>query len=83
MSDIETAQQRFDRLYITSTEICIDLGVARPSIMQARKRGLLPDPIFVNDGTICIWERDAVKPKLDAWRLMLDVRRSNSGAHTE
>lgn len=75
----ETTQERFDRLYITSSEICRDLGVTRPSILQARRRNLLPEPITLH-GCLYIWERAAVAPYVDAWRIILNARRSNTPA---
>jgi predicted DNA-binding transcriptional regulator AlpA len=67
MTNTETAQQRFDRTYITSTEICGRIGCRRVSLMQARKRGMLPDEIHVNDGQLVVWERAAIEPWLQAW----------------
>lgn len=75
MSENNSAQERFDELYITSSEIGKVLNVSRPTIMSARKRGLLPDPIIVAN-QIFIWERESVKENIEAWRLMLKVRRS-------
>lgn len=76
----ETAQQRFDRLYISSTEICRDMGVTRPTVMQARRRGLLPDPVSLGPSVTCYWERETVRPYLNAWKLILDVRRNRPEA---
>lgn len=73
----ETAQERFNRLYITSSEICRVLGVTRPAVMQARRRKLLPDAVAVNGTGLYIWERHTAQPYIDAWRLMLNVRRNN------
>lgn len=70
-----TAQQEFDSAYITSSEICRELGITRATIVQGRDRGLLPDPVVVNDGQLVIWKRDAVRPYLDAWKLNLRARR--------
>jgi hypothetical protein len=50
------------------------MGVTRTTILSARRTGKLPDPIDVQ-GKIFIWERDKVKPYLDAWKIVLDVRR--------
>lgn len=72
----ETPQQRFDRMYITSAEICRDLRVTRPTVLQARRRGLLPDPIAVCGAAIYVWERPHVAPFLNAWKTILDVRRT-------
>jgi predicted DNA-binding transcriptional regulator AlpA len=69
-----TAQERFDERYITSAEICRELGVNRTTVLAAKKKGLLPDAVMVGD-VLCIWERAAVRPNIDAWKRMLDVRR--------
>lgn len=78
MDKIETAQQRFDRMYITSAEICKVMGVNRTTVLAAKKRGMLPDPILVNDQLVCLWEREAVKPYIDAWKLLFATRRSGN-----
>ena len=72
---VKTAQQEFDEVYITSSEIVQELGVCRATLVNARRRGLLPDPIVVNGAQIFVWKRDVVRPYLDAWRLMLQARR--------
>jgi hypothetical protein len=71
----KTAQQEFDEIYITSSEIGRELDVCRATLVSARRRGLLPDPIFVNGAQIFIWKRDIVRPYLDAWKLILQARR--------
>lgn len=76
MTEVEkTAQQEFDEIYITSSEIGQELGVCRATLVNARRRGLLPDPIIVNGAQIFIWKRHHVRPYIDAWRLMLQARR--------
>lgn len=69
------AQARFDQMYISSTEITTELGVSRVAVLQARRRGLLPEPVVVNQTQIYLWERATVKPFLDAWRINLASRR--------
>lgn len=69
-----TGQEEFDTIYITSSEICKALRVTRAAVVNARKRGLLPDPIVVND-QILIWKRNRVKPYLEAWDISLQSRR--------
>lgn len=71
------AQDRFDKQYITSSEIMGELEISRSSILAARRTGRLPDAIFIH-GQIYIWERDKIRPYLDAWKVVLNVRR---GAH--
>lgn len=74
----ETAQQRFERNYITASQIYRSHGVTRAGLMGARRRGLLPDAVLV-DGGMCIWERTPqVLEALAAWKLMLDVRRNGA-----
>lgn len=76
MSDVvKTAQEEFDEIYITSSEIGKSLGVCRATIVQARKRGLLPDPVIVNGAQIYIWKRQIVEPFLNAWKVSLAARR--------
>lgn len=70
-----TPQETFDKHYITSTEIQRELGVERSTILNARKRGMLPDPIIVMGVRAFIWEREKVKPYLKAWELSLKSRR--------
>lgn len=70
-----SAQEKFDNTYISSSEICRELGVTRATIVNARRRGLLPDPVIVNDIQLYLWERETVQPYLNAWSLMLKSRR--------
>jgi len=70
----QTAQEAFDKKYITSSEIMATLGVTRTAIFNARNTGKLPNPIDVQ-GQLFIWERDTVTPYLKAWKIVLDVRR--------
>jgi hypothetical protein len=73
-----TAQERFDALYISSLEIGERLGVSRPAVMHARRRGVLPEPVCVNDGQIYIWERKEVEPYLKAWETSVKLRRGET-----
>ncbi len=76
----QTAQQEFDEIYITSSEICRELKITRATIVQGRRRGLLPDPIVVNGAQIQIWKREAVRPFLNAWNINLQARRGELNA---
>lgn len=71
----KAAQDRFDEMYITSTEIGTLVNVSRPTVMRARIRGLLPGAISVGDNVTYIWERKTLKPYLDAWSHSLAARR--------
>lgn len=75
-----TAQEEFDAKYISSTEICRDLGVTRASIVNARHRGVLPAPVHVRrangDPHIMLWERVVATPYIIAWKEMLEAGRA-------
>lgn len=81
MTTPEPAQARFDRAYISSGEICRRMGVSRATVLQARRRGLLPDPIAIDNANVYVWERATVEPYLSAWALLLGVRRNNATQH--
>jgi predicted DNA-binding transcriptional regulator AlpA len=70
-----SAQEEFDRTYITAREICEKLQITRTGIVYGRQRGMLPEPIRVNGGQLLIWKREAVDPFLEAWQLNLRARR--------
>lgn len=63
-----TAQQRFDTMYISSAEICTELSIGRTSVLNARRKLVLPDPVLVNNGLVWLWEREKVRPILDEWK---------------
>lgn len=75
-----SAQDEFDSIYIASSEICRELGITRATIVQGRRRGLLPDPIQINGAQIMVWKRDVVKPFIDAWKISLRARRGELAA---
>lgn len=68
-------QQQFDSTYVTSTEIARDLSVSRAALCQAVSRGLLPNPITINNGQVTLFNRENVKPYVNAWRIVLTARR--------
>lgn len=75
-----TAQEEFDAKYISSTEICRDLDVTRASIVNARARGALPEPVQVKrangDPHIMLWLREEAAPFIESWRLELEAGRA-------
>ncbi len=71
----ETSQQRFDRLYISGTEICTRLQINRTSLSYARARGYLPDPVEINNNQITLWERNVIEPYLCKWESELSQRK--------
>ena len=70
------AQQRFDQHYMTSSEVAQEVGVNRTTVLQARRKGYLPEPIVVNDGQVILFERHVVRPFIDAWKVLLTARRA-------
>jgi hypothetical protein len=72
---MDDAQKEFDRAYITSSEICKSLRISRASLVLARRRGAIPQPILVNDSQIHIWRRKDIQGVLDSWQLDLQIRR--------
>jgi hypothetical protein len=75
-----SAQLEFDTKYVSSTELCRDLGVTRASIVNRRRVGGLPDPVVINrpDGSphVVLWVRSAIAPHLERWRAELAERRT-------
>lgn len=73
------AQRDFDAKYVSSTELCRDLGVTRSTIVNARRRGVLPPPVQISrpDGSphVMLWLREVVAPHLEKWRAELAERR--------
>ncbi|MDH5573327.1 MAG: hypothetical protein OEY89_16310 [Gammaproteobacteria bacterium] len=68
----KTIQSIFDRDYITSSEICETMGVARSSIVYARRVKILPEPIKVKGTRAFLWHRKTTELYLNAWRMQLD-----------
>lgn len=75
VNEAHEAQKRFDEMYISSSEIADELEVSRASVLQARRSGMLPAPIIVHAIQLYIWERAAVRPYIDAWKLNIQRRR--------
>lgn len=71
------AQRAFDEWFISSSEIMKTLNVSRTTILSARRTGKLPGAIDIQ-GKIFIWDRDRIKPYLDAWKIVLDARRGTA-----
>jgi predicted DNA-binding transcriptional regulator AlpA len=70
-------QNVFDKVYISSKEMCDRLNVARSSLMHAYRRGTIPYPIQVNEGLVMLWVRETVEPFLVAWEHSLAEKRGN------
>lgn len=69
------AQERFDKTYISATEVSVEMQVSRATVLRAKERGELPDPIIVGDHYVCIWEREKLRPYLEAWKQRLAARK--------
>ena len=65
------AQEQFDSIYVTSSEIAKSLNITRSAMCQAIARGALPSPIKVNGGQITLYVRKEVEPFLAAWKLVV------------
>lgn len=67
-----SAQNEFDKKYISSTEVCQELRVHRTTVLLALRTGRLPDAIVLRrpNGTpqILLWERDVLAPVLADWK---------------
>lgn len=70
-----SGQQEFDEVYISSGEIRAMLGICRAMIVQAKNRGILPEPITVNGSQLQLWKRKEVMPQVEAWKIQLQARR--------
>ena len=67
-----SAQLEFDNKYISSTEICQQLGIHRTTVLLGIRTGKLPTPITINrpngDPLILLWERAIAAPILADWQ---------------
>jgi len=61
-----TAQEIFDSKYVTSSDIARRLCVTRSAVIQARQKGKLPDPIFIENHLV-IWERATIEVHILQW----------------
>ena len=68
---VVSAQEEFDKKYISSTEVCQQVGVHRTTVLLAVKTQRLPEPIVLRrpngDPQIMLWPRDTVAPLLADW----------------
>lgn len=66
-----SAQEEFDRKYISSTEICQQMRIHRTTVLLAVKTDRLPAPIVIKrpngDPHIMLWERATIQPHLTDW----------------
>ena len=70
-----TPTERFNKFYITSSEIGKFLNIPRATIVSGKKTGKLPDPIEIEVINLTIWERHSVMPHVLEWQKTLNKRR--------
>lgn len=74
-----TAQAEFDAKYITSLEVCRELGITRAVLRPAIDRGTMPAPVEIPRPSgqihVLLWVRDEARPYIDRWRQELATRR--------
>lgn len=73
-------QEHFDNTFISSTEICQRLGVARSTLFHGARAGKLPEGITIrraNGGAhIMLWERHKAEPMLEQWAVSIAARKA-------
>lgn len=73
-------QEHFDRTFISSTEICQRLGVARSTVFNGARAGKLPEGIIIRRANgsahIMLWERHKAEPMLEQWAIAIASRKS-------
>lgn len=66
-----SAQDEFDKKYISSTEVCQTLGIHRTTVLHATRSGKLPDPVVLRrpngQPQILLWCRETITPILTDW----------------
>lgn len=74
-SPAPTAQQRFERLYITASQIAECLGVTQVAVYKAHECGKLPGSVRITVRGQLVWERTVVEPHIELWRKALEAKR--------
>lgn len=73
-------QEHFDKTFISSTEICQRLGVARSTLFNGARAGKLPEAIIIprasGEGAhIMLWERHTAEPMMEEWAKAIQSRK--------
>ena len=72
-------QDYFDATYISSTEICQQLGVTRSTVSNGVKARKLPDPIIIRRSNgephILLWLREEAEPMMQEWAKAIASRK--------
>jgi predicted site-specific integrase-resolvase len=74
-------QEHFDRTFISSSEVCQRLGIARSTLFHGARSGKLPEAIIIKRANgvgahIMLWERDKAEPMLQEWSKAIDARKA-------
>lgn len=74
-------QEHFDRTFISSTEICQRLGIARSTLFNGIRAGKLPEAITILTATgdrahIMLWERVHAEPMMEQWGKAIEARKA-------
>ena len=69
VNQLEVDQSEFDRLYITSAEVCDIMRVSRVALFAAYKNGRIPEPIrmYIKGNSSALWKRETLMPYIYAW----------------
>lgn len=69
-------QEEFDTKYISSGEIVRRLEISRVTLFNARKSGIIPDPITLASGNCYLWLRSELEPILRTWQARINAKRN-------
>lgn len=68
-------EEIFKRDYMTSTEICEEMGINRSTLVFGQKTGRIPPAIRVCGSHVFIWRRETIRPHLEAWKAVYRHRK--------
>lgn len=73
-------QSEFDKKYISSTELRAKLQISRATLMNAYKRGQLPQPVRIMDlrgePQIMLWLREGLDEHIEKWMPQIAERKA-------
>lgn len=77
-----SAQEEFDKKYVTSRELCERLGVTRATLVNGRRRGDLPEQVQIDrpngEPHVMFWLRAEAEPYVLRWEERLAAQRGAS-----
>lgn len=71
----KTAQDVFDKQYVTSSEIMKILQISRAGFLYGRRAGKIGEPISLNDGRLLVWDRKQIAEQVNTWRIAIAARK--------